>query len=289
MMYPISFSIPRHRIVDTVPEKTKVLATCIPGKADTYIFNTLEDYDNDYRRSMYALTTVKGGWDCYRHYEILANGAIPLFPGLETCPSLTMTTFPKQLIQEANASISKDPSRYAEYANKLLEYTRNHLTTEATASYVLAASGITSPKEILYISESWPCGIDYLRCLTLHGFKELFGAKCHDYPRVNHLYTDYTGDCNQLWGRGYGCSKFLDPSTHDNDRDQSVEDDIRNKRYDCVIFASVHRGLPLWELVRQHYPPQSIILFCGEDFHVWCPLDEVQYHECPRFRREIPM
>lgn len=289
MIYPISFSIPRHRILDAVPEKTQVLATCIPGLSDTYIFNNQEDYDNDYRKSQFAITTCKGGWDCYRHYEILANGSIPLFPKLETCPSLTMTTLPKQLIFEANAVLAKDPSRYTEYATKLLDYTREHLSTQTTASYVLKTAGIPSPKQILYISKSWPCGTDYLRCLTLHGLKEMFGSACHEYPRVDHLYTDYTGDCNLLWGRGYGCSKFFDPSTHDNARDQSVEEDIRNKRYDCVIFATVHRGIPLWDLVKSHYPPQSIILFCGEDFHEWCPLYDLQNDGHPCFRREIPM
>lgn len=126
MIYPIGFSIPEEKIVKTVPEKTKVLATVVPGKLDTYIFRNEEPYYSDYKSSKYALTTEKGGWDCFRHYEILANGCIPLFPSLEKCPPQTMTFFPKQLVTEANNT----PNNYDYYANKLLEYTHDNLTTE---------------------------------------------------------------------------------------------------------------------------------------------------------------
>lgn len=289
MIFPISFSIPRQFIVESVPVKTQVLATCIPGKPDTYVFDNQDDYYDDYRKSMFALTTVKGGWDCYRHYEILANGCIPLFPALETCPSLTMTTLPKQLIIDANTHVSRDSGCYRDYVERLLEYTRNALTTRASASYLLNYAGMPRAQNVLFLSFSWPCGVDYLRCLTLHGLKELLGAACHDYPRVDHLYTDYSGDCNALWGRGYGCSKLLEPSTRDTDRDRTVEEDIRNKRYDCVVYGSVHRGLPLWDIVRSHYSPSQVIMMCGEDFHNECPLYGFQHDGHPCFQREIPV
>jgi hypothetical protein len=289
MIFPISFSIPRQFIVDAIPEKTKVLATCIPGKPDTYVFDTQDDYYADYRKSMFALTTVKGGWDCYRHYEILANGCIPLFPALETCPSLTMTTLPKQLILDANTHISANPASYQTYAEQLLAYTREHLTTRSAASRLLSYAGMSTARSVLFISISWPCGVDYLRCLTLHGLKEALGAECHDYPRVDHLYTDYTGDCNALWGRGYGCSKLLEPSMRDGHRDSGIEDDIRNKRYDCIVYGSVHRGLPLWDLVRASYASYEVIMMCGEDFHTECPLSGFQNDGHPCFQREIPV
>jgi hypothetical protein len=55
-----------------------------------------------YHRARFAYTQKKGGWDCLRHYEIMANGCIPIFRGLDQCPVDTLTTFPKGLIREVN-------------------------------------------------------------------------------------------------------------------------------------------------------------------------------------------
>lgn len=41
---------------------------------NTYIFENEEEYYNDYKKSLFAITRKKGGWDCMRHYEILACG-----------------------------------------------------------------------------------------------------------------------------------------------------------------------------------------------------------------------
>jgi hypothetical protein len=37
------------------------------------------------------------GWDCLRHYEILASGAVPYFTGVEDSPHDVMTSLPKVL------------------------------------------------------------------------------------------------------------------------------------------------------------------------------------------------
>lgn len=41
------------------------------------------------------------GWDCMRHYEILACGCVPFFTNIEICPKDTMVRFPKDLMIEA--------------------------------------------------------------------------------------------------------------------------------------------------------------------------------------------
>lgn len=97
-VYPISFSIPLSKIVDSIPLKTRLLAHIIPGNMNTYIYSTKHDYYKGYQESWFALTCKKAGWDCMRHYEIIANGCIPLFLNLPHCPPNTMTTFPKELI-----------------------------------------------------------------------------------------------------------------------------------------------------------------------------------------------
>jgi hypothetical protein len=287
MIYPIGFSIPEEKIVETVPEKKKVLATVIPGKLDTYIFDKEEDYYKDYQQSKYALTTKKGGWDCLRHYEILANGCIPLFSNIDKCPSQTMTFFPKQLVIDANSN----PDKYEYYASKLLEYTRQHLTTEKMASYILKITQHTEAKSVLFLSgfDNRALGVDYLRCLTLHGFKKLFGSNCHEYPCISHLYTDYE-DSSKLYGKGFSCSKLLDKEIYRNSElDKNVRDDILNKKYDIIVYGSIHRGMPWYDIASTVYPPENIILLCGEDIHTHvpnrCPLFNFSKNHC--FIREI--
>jgi len=289
MIYPISFSIPRELVVDSVPEKTQILATCIPGRIDTYVFTKESEYYDDYRKSMFALTTKKAGWDCYRHYEILGSGCVPVFPGLKNCPSLTMTTFPRSLVLQANESISKHPEHYNEWAGKLLEYTKANLTTDKVARNILDVCG--KPVEgtrVLFLSDSTGFRNNYLRCLTLHGFKTLLGSNCHDYPRVDHLYKNFE-DAESLWGRGFGCSKLLDVESRDESRDSTIEEDIRNRYYNLIVYGNIHLSTPLREIVDQYYPPSSIVLLCGDDIHEECPLFQYapQGYRC--FMREIPV
>jgi hypothetical protein len=285
MIYPIGFSIPEEKIVETVPMKTKSRATVIPGNLNTYIFTNEEDYYADYQTSEYALTTKKGGWDCLRHYEILANGCIPLFPDLEKCPSQTMTFFPKYLVLDVN------PENYNEHVKKLLQHTKDNLTTEKMASYILKVTQHTNAKSVLFLSgfSDRALGVDYLRCLTLHGFKKLFGKECHDYPCISHLYTDYK-DTSTLYGKGFSCSKLLDKDVYRNsDLDTDVRQDILDKKYDVIVYGSIHRGMPWYDVASSVYSPENIILLCGEDIHTHvpnrCPLFNFSRNHC--FIREL--
>ena len=60
-IFPISFSIPSCKIVKHVPEKSKVMASIIPGDLKTYVYNNEEDYYLDYQRSRFARTKKKDG------------------------------------------------------------------------------------------------------------------------------------------------------------------------------------------------------------------------------------
>jgi len=275
MIFPIGFSIPACKIVDKVPEKTRETAIIIPGDFSTYIYQDEESYYKGYQESWFGITKKKSGWDCLRHYEILANGCIPMFEGLENCPPKIMTHFPKELVLKAN----QDLVNKALYAEQLLNYTREHLTTKAMASYVLKMCNKESIKSVLYLSgeDAWGLYVDYLRCLTLHGFKELFGAQCHDYPKVPHLYKDYPGDRNQLYGKGFSCSYLLDSTKDRNDElDKTVLEDIRQHKYDLIIYGSIHRGHPFIDTVTWEYHPTQVVFFCGEDMY-----DTTEYARCP--------
>lgn len=111
---PISFSIPEEKICEPM-DKSFDFAPLVPayGHFDdphmkSYIYDDEAEYYKDYQKSSFAYTCKKGkedsldeGWDCMRHYEILACGCVPFFTDIEICPRTTLTNFPKHLCIEA--------------------------------------------------------------------------------------------------------------------------------------------------------------------------------------------
>ena len=277
MLNPITFSIPEEKICKIVSIKEKILSNLIPGDISTYIYNTEEDYYNEYKKLYFAITKIKGGWDCMRHYEILANGCIPYFIDIEKCPKNTMSLCPKDLFIEANLLYKKfinknineltneEINEYNILLIKLLEYTKNNLTTKKMAEYILEKTKFINKSKILFLSG---CILpDYLRCLTLHGFKELLGSNCHDYPKVPHIYKSNNINYDNLYGKGITYTNLLNNIFHNNILDNNIMEYIQNKYYDIIIYGSYHRGMPYYDLVCKIYKPNEIILLCGEDIH----------------------
>ena len=174
---PISFAIPKYKILKEIDYHPKnILAPLIPGKLNTYIYDNESSYYEMYKKSIFALTYKKAGWDCLRHYEILMNGCIPLFLDIENCPKNIITTLPKgkliDLLREFNNIFSfynpfkifkkkhltfqrifkilkfnfksdnldnfiKKNERVFELKKDLLNFTKKNLTTESLAKYTL--------------------------------------------------------------------------------------------------------------------------------------------------------
>ena len=277
-MFPINFSIPKEKICNEYTEKTKILSDLIPGYLHTYIYNTEEDYYNEYKKSYFAITKLKGGWDCMRHYEILANGCIPYFLDINMCPINTMVFLPKELIiqgiilynnkfnnKKIDELTEETINKYNILRTKLLDHTKKYLTTEKMSEYILNQTNFKGCKKILYLSGN--VDPDYLRCLMLHGFKSILGSNCHDYPKISHMYKDNNINHNLLYGKGMSYASLLDPILRDDNLDNTIFDDIKNKYYDIVIYGSYHRGMPHYDLVSTVYKPNEIILLCGEDLH----------------------
>jgi hypothetical protein len=90
-----SFSIPPEKIVAAAPRKTKdfpvhivdeELSARVAGSRTSYAFDTEWDYYADLQSARFGITTKRAGWDCLRHYEIAANGAVPCFRALDSKP-----------------------------------------------------------------------------------------------------------------------------------------------------------------------------------------------------------
>ena len=278
MLFPITFSIPPEKIDPFPHPKTRIVSLLIPGDRSTYVYKTEPEYYQQYKESYFAITIKKAGWDCMRHYEILANGCIPYFVDIEQCPANTMALAPKELLVRAkrlyhqafehktieNLTV-EDVDLYLSLRSELLDYTREHLTTVCMAKYILSSMRAPHAKTILYLSgDTTP---DYLRCLTLHGFKTTHGANCHDYPRISHLYKDTSIDYSQFYGNGFTYTNLLDSHLHNDELDNTILIDIQTNYYDMVIYGSYHRGMPFYEWISTIYEPHQIGLLCGEDTH----------------------
>lgn len=270
-LFPITFSIHASKVCPDVPAaKSRKLALIVPGDMSTYVYDNERDYYRGYQDSYFAITKCKGGWDCMRHYEILANGCIPVFLDLEKCPPQTLALFPKQLVKDAQAlfdTFAPDSrawyDMYTAYARVLLDFTRQHLTNHEMARYVMRTVG-ASPKRVLYLSGC--VKPDYQSAMMLAGFKDLFGKACHDYPRMSYVYKDFPNP-SSLYGRGISYTNLVNVDDRDAALDETVENDIRSHAYDLIVYGSMHRGMPFLDLVRVGYQKHEVVMICGEDIH----------------------
>lgn len=275
VLYPINFSIPNEKIIKHKPIKTQILSQIIPGKT-SYIFNKENEYYNEYQKSYFAITKKKAGWDCLRHYEIIANGCMPYFENIEKCPEKTMSLFNKELFIKANKLYNNHFKNNTinsihnniktEYDNLMNEFLENlkTLSTQNICNYILTKLN-KNVEKVLFLSGLQPGAIapDYLRCLTLHGFKEKFGNNCVDYPKIPHLYKSNIN--KNLYGRGFTYSGLLDDSMYTNKSEKQLLEEIKNKYYDIIVYGSYTRGMPFYDYILKYYNPDDIILICGED------------------------
>ena len=267
-------------------EKTihTVIAPLIPGDRSTYCFGPTQEceYNRMYQTSMCAYTQKKGGWDCLRHYEILANGCIPIFADIEQCPSDTMTTFPKKLVIEAGQHVAKWTSgslpvdeAYHTYRRLLLQHTRDHCSTSANAAYMLSKLQIsTPPKHILLITGHR--GVNYTRDLCWIGIKrhiQSLGGVAVEYPPIEYLYDSFPeSERSRLVGNGFTYTRRL-KYDHSFTPEQIIEN-IQNKFFDVIIYGKVgpdefedgsHPTMPLWDHVFKRYTRHEIVFLYGGD------------------------
>lgn len=297
-LHPISFSIPSELIVNSVPSKS-----CVVSKQDeVYTFDSETEYYKSYAHAYYGLTCKKGGWDCLRHYEILANGCIPFFTGLDAMPKFTMHDFPRELVTvgmqlsgvtNADALSSLDigsipQGALTEVIEALLHHTRCKLSTCARANEILHEMKIETcdVESVLFInSDPHP---DYLRCLTLHGFKTLLGARCVDAIEVPHLYSDFPEErARALYGRGFTYTRKLDPLCRNVAWGVSdIPGMLRDNLFDLVVYGSAHRGTPFLDHVIDTMPADRVAFLCGEDEHP-CALPALYSDRFHVFVREL--
>lgn len=141
-LLPIQFCIPKEKILDSIPMKQRLMSALDPHDRSTYVYYGSEEiYYRQYSESYFGRTMKKGGWDCARHYEIIAAGCLPYFEGLEHCPSRTLGFLPKVELLQARQMhdnwVEPNWDRWCDLMMKVRNVLKAHLTTEAMAKYLI--------------------------------------------------------------------------------------------------------------------------------------------------------
>jgi hypothetical protein len=262
---PISFSYPGE-VADPLRDDRAFLSAVVPGHP--YAFSDPREYYDQYRRSDYAITHRKWGWDCFRHLEILANGCIPLMVDVAEIPPAAMVHYPKAAMSAALAAATSTGARpSADTQRAFREYTQRTLTTAAMARYVLAASGHPTPSRVLFVDTSLRRRPDYLSVFTLIGLKQILGPACDVLSPAPYVYADWTGPVLDLYGRGFGYARTLDPSLR-SPRERGARarsGGAVDREYDLVVVGNIARNGPLAHRLLRRVGPEQTAWVHGED------------------------
>jgi hypothetical protein len=283
-IFPLSYCIPDEYVIDAenICEKKHIIADLIPGKIMTYRFgvNDESEYYKMYKESLFAFTHKKGGWDCMRHYEIMASGCIPIFEDLDKCPKDTLISFPKELIIEANKKLlpwkNEYSDEYKNYVEKMINHVKNNCTTSANAKYFLDKMQNISNKKIKNILLiTCHSGVNYTRETLLIGIKRHIveiGGLCYEHPTLDFLYKNYDKDKSKIHGNGYTYSMKLNEEYSINEK--IIEKMIELKFFDIIIYGKVgpdelHGGsletFKHWDKVFKTYSKNEIAFLYGGD------------------------
>lgn len=145
-IFPISFSIPESKFMQINQNKIYWIAPMNPGDPSSYIYDNEYDYYDQYNKSYFAYTCEKGGWDCLRHYEIIASGCLPVFDKVDHMPKLTMINWPIKLQYDVNQFFYKiehgnrpyNHNAYMQLLNDMYNYAKENLKTTDSIKYMFS-------------------------------------------------------------------------------------------------------------------------------------------------------
>lgn len=260
-VWPISFSYPGEPL-PILAEPAELVAPIIPGFP--YSFDDERAYLETYRRAYLGITHRKAGWDCFRHVEILASGAVPLMFDAGQIPEFSMVHYPKRAMVRAAAAVTTTGGPPETKTRQgFREHFDQHLTSRAMAQYLLRAAGLESSKRILFVDAALPGFADYLSVLTLIGLKQVLGPDCSVMHPVDYIYADTKLPTQGLYGRGFGYTRVLDGASRSSmergDANAGLDD------VDAIVVGSIARNVkPATDLLRR-FPAERTIWIHGED------------------------
>ncbi len=265
-VWPISFSYPTEG--EPFENVLTTLSPITPGFP--YSFTDEQEYLRVYGQAALGLTHRKAGWDCFRHLEILASGSVPLMMDAEQIPRYSMIHYPKKALTQIARNSRQMGGRPSEQTRlDLREHFQQHLTSRAMARYLLESAGLLEAQSVLFIDEHTSSNPEYLSTLTLIGLKQLLGQKCDVQFPADVLYSDYQEPVTQLYGRGFGYTKRVEPTARTQrewlSKNGDIPSEVELRDYDCVIVGSLVRNPKLTLRVLNEVSPEKVIMIHGED------------------------
>ncbi len=136
---PAAFCIPKEKIKEDITPSSKetlfqshivdneIVSSELFEKNNTtmgYLFDNEADYYTNIQKAKFGITTKRGGWDCLRHYEIAANGAVQCFKQLSQKPK---TCAPHSLADGVNIIEYRNAEHLAEKMNTVSNDDYAHL------------------------------------------------------------------------------------------------------------------------------------------------------------------
>lgn len=287
--YPLGYGFPAFKMnLDsskyTLSRQKKTLSVIVPSdhNSQSVTFDTEQAYYEEYSSSFFAFTFKKAGWECMRHYEIMSNGAIPLFLDIAHCPEHAVVSLPKQLLQCINKVVhsildiadqdpkdreqrkfeiqqiqreSSSPDKamqmkavYDYFSPTLHRYTEQFMSTKSAATNFLRVMerSIDRPiKRVLILDavSTEKTGTCYQSDLLLSGLNEVSSLEfVVDFPRKNWNYKDFKGN-------SYGnCFTFCRLIT-DSEKAAAVRNEdsitrmIEEHEFDVIVYARMSQAI----------------------------------------------
>lgn len=260
-VWPLSFSFPREPLAIN-PQPGVLVSPITPGHG--YSFHDERMYMETYANAYWGLTHRKAGWDCFRHVEILASGALPWMLDADGIPRFSMVHYPKVAMASAAARLRRGacvPDSGSR--ERFRDYFREHLTSMTMARYLLKAAGQESCRSVLFVDERLPGHADYQSVLTLIGLKQLLGPRCQVMFPVDYVYENSRVASEDLYGRGFGYTRVLAPDLRSDSELGVRPPDLAS--VDMVVVGSISRNAELGREVLKHTDPSRVAWIHGED------------------------
>eukprot|EP00439_Symbiodinium_sp_Y106_P024043 s5346_g2.t3 len=272
-IFPIAIGIADELIVPCISVKSFDYALAWPGDRSTYTFNSQSGndtagYHEHLRQAWFAITRPKGGWDCLRHYEILAAGSLPYFVDLARTPSRQIPFLPIHLLRVAKTLPGVyegrlDPTafnirEYVEAAAALLRYTKHRLAASKLAEYLLSHLQMKRGSVLFLLPPKGFHRGGYVSRNMFYGLRKILGpTSVVDYPHFAEMYAAHGRTDMSTTG-------LLDtPVVRWNS--SQVEDRLRSRGFGAVIYSNARAPLPFWELVASLYAPEEVAFLDGFD------------------------
>jgi hypothetical protein len=155
-VFSIGFGVPERLVRPLAPEKkTQLHPTHVQdeefGVESGYRFAEESDYYDDLARSLFGITLKKGGWDCMRHYEIMAAGTVVMFKHFDQkpatcapqCPDIVNYADRKDFLAQTGRLLTegKPNDEYRRVLAAQREWLLANATCRMRASYLIRQAG----------------------------------------------------------------------------------------------------------------------------------------------------